>query len=704
MRPVTRAMRKQASLNLDPRGQEALEKLLSDSRSSLSPSTERSIEGERPLPPGEKFDTLAQMDEPLVHRYEVIDGVKKFLEPKSYRQNQLVNRLGQVLMLTLSVDVMFNSSHQVETPESGEPSSTKPCVRLPDLAFIFDSNETLEGDENLLGNSTPADDRIRSHERAGNRRDHVVTFTLEDKADVVVHFTNEQTRESDMTCKWVEYALTGISMYVIIDSSDVSDDGHAHVIVGLLRRPSRCLSFRRLTAFDEAVEQQRYDSFCKSFAAQHSKVYYKFKFTGGDKVDIGILKKLDMTASEFQNPTSLLDKIKKYRDSPVGLGLDDWKIYKELVFDLIAKHRKELSSKCEIQSSSARERETRATTSNRSKLKPQSDSGVMGEFVERATAVRDDVSGMVDLCKEYTKSAQRYLRKAERERKYAKTHRSRCEYLRKLAIEAVEATKQWRNAAKDYKKSAQDYYESAHDYRQSAERLRGIANETFQRAESRRRENDEIQRETTERMEVSLYALSKVAQSSAQNQEIVNLLNENWPHGSVGERMEAVDGVFDSQIQPVSVNPPVPEAQPFSSTQAVADNDAVADDQSVSEARAVSDAQVVDSQTISDVREASNDQADEDAQLGGSAQRGSGIQSGSEVQSIESAHFGVVGEMSGKSRDVRRRSARLQDVSRSRLSRGTTGNIREIASKRSNSAPADVRADDAGRPRRRRRT
>lgn len=70
------------------------------------------------------------------------------------------------------------------------------------------------------GGGRLVDSGTDSDQSSVSKNDRLVTFTLEDRADVVVEFASEKSRESDRTHKWVEYARTGISTYVIVDGSD----------------------------------------------------------------------------------------------------------------------------------------------------------------------------------------------------------------------------------------------------------------------------------------------------------------------------------------------------------------------------------------------------------------------------------------------------------------------------------------------------
>lgn len=288
----------------------------------------------------------------------------------------------------------------------------------------------------------------------------------------------------------------------------MSDDGHAHVIVGTLIRPLLRVR-QQATAFDGEIERQNHSSFCKSGGRGQSNLYYRSKFTGEEKVNVKNLKKLDMTALHFQNLASLLSKIKEYRDDPVGIRESGLDFFEDRNSEIITMKCAALRRRCKMRTDGARENEKRASRIDRPRRRCQSNANGTGEIDEIANAIRAEVREIVGVCKEYVTDARKILQGAER----------------------------FRNNEKDYK-------ESTRQCRESAERLREVVVDLIRRAGLRCGENDTIRREADKKIEITLYMLSKVAQSSTQNQEIVNTLYDNWPSGSISEGMSAVDEAF----------------------------------------------------------------------------------------------------------------------------------------------------------------
>lgn len=90
------------------------------------------------------WDNINQFQAPPDQRYEIINGYCIIMTTERRRRNEAISRLGHLIMLRLGIDVGFVPSHQVRFNVYEDWRRSKPCVRVPDLAFQFKTgNETI---------------------------------------------------------------------------------------------------------------------------------------------------------------------------------------------------------------------------------------------------------------------------------------------------------------------------------------------------------------------------------------------------------------------------------------------------------------------------------------------------------------------------------------------------------------------------------
>lgn len=156
----------------------------------------------------------------------------------------------------------------------------------------------------------------------------VVRYTVKNPASVAIEYTSKSTHNSDMMDKWVEYALVGISIYIIIDSHDVWSDGESRIILGFLNK-DRCAGCKRqYHGFPEPMSISTISTLrdLRDITNQYeSQLYHKLVFTGDERIDFDFLRDLYLTANQMQSPSYLRKRLKmewrKRNLSPNEVGM-----------------------------------------------------------------------------------------------------------------------------------------------------------------------------------------------------------------------------------------------------------------------------------------------------------------------------------------------------------------------------------------------
>lgn len=146
-----------------------------------------------------------------------------------------------------------------------------------------------------------------------NKGRKTMYFTLSDPPEMVIECSSGD-REVDLYVKWVEYALTKIEVYVIVDRSEASPDKKCRVVIGYRsptgkhdqaqRAPNgdplcKCgwPTSKTKSETDSESNEESYDASEKYL----SKLYYKKVYEAGGIVDFGNLSKLNMKAKDFES-------------------------------------------------------------------------------------------------------------------------------------------------------------------------------------------------------------------------------------------------------------------------------------------------------------------------------------------------------------------------------------------------------------------
>lgn len=160
-------------------------------------------------------------------------------------------------------------------------------------------------------------------------------FTLENLPDAVVEFTSPGTRFTDLVVKWVEYVLTNIRLYIILDTSHASPDGIARVIIGSRREQT---GLKRAVTGDPLEQTKHALSNTFALASNSSsssdsagtsdvlnispkirdKLFYKKLYQHDQVVDCGYLKEFNLKAEDCQSTTVLKRLLKGLKQSNVA--------------------------------------------------------------------------------------------------------------------------------------------------------------------------------------------------------------------------------------------------------------------------------------------------------------------------------------------------------------------------------------------------
>lgn len=148
-----------------------------------------------------------------------------------------------------------------------------------------------------------------------------------------------------MTEKWVEYALAGINLYIIIDSHDVSGDNKSHVIFRHLDQSLNQRAKQHLSAFPDRMNRSKIKKFYTLASKYKSELYHKSEFTEDDVINIGFFQGFNSKANEVDSPTYLRGRLEQewqrchFSPNEIQLCRDS----EECINEVLSEHQKAMS-------------------------------------------------------------------------------------------------------------------------------------------------------------------------------------------------------------------------------------------------------------------------------------------------------------------------------------------------------------------------
>ena len=272
------------------------------------------------------WEEYAVFDPPPEFSYEIVDGLIVHKAMASAEHDELQNALGLLLAQEdTSLKVYANTTLQV-LPSSWQeitgsagaassscgaessssptlsPSRQSPSIRVPDVSAYFRAPRSDEDTISPTPSTTTSAIRDRTERHSNEHARKRVMFPAGDAPYIAVEVTSESNRSTDLKDKWVQYAVAGVQLYVILDLACPEKEGKPSVIIG---------SLKKRDGWEKSTTGHPKDAPIAPRGSGPHVLYYFKKFTGRDDVNVSYFSELNVKADQLLSANYLNERNRK---------------------------------------------------------------------------------------------------------------------------------------------------------------------------------------------------------------------------------------------------------------------------------------------------------------------------------------------------------------------------------------------------------